>query len=137
MGKRKTKGLTLIELMMVVLIVGILFALAIPRFLKATSGTRKKESWRIMKQIYILETSYYMEHGVYCPSRGPNDIPLLGYKEPSSLMRYDYTVEPGVSGDFRTMYIVATEIEDADIDGIFNERVLMNEDGRFMGDYRD
>ncbi len=135
---KKRDGFTLIELMIVILIIGIIATLAIPRFMRATAKARKKEVFGIMRQIYILETSYYMAEGEYAPSTGPNQIPIIGFREPSYKRRYDYTVRAGASGNIaNSMHIVATEIRDADLDGILNEVIIMDEEGLYLGDYED
>ncbi len=62
---RKSKGFTLIELMIVVVIIGILAALAIPRFMKATTKSKQSEAKQILKQIYVMERAYRQEKDVY------------------------------------------------------------------------
>lgn len=51
-------GFTLIELMIVVVIIGILAAMAIPRFMSATVRTKQSEAKLILKQIYVNERTY-------------------------------------------------------------------------------
>ena len=55
---RSRKGFTLIELMIVVVIIGILAALAIPRFMQATTRSKQSEAKLILKQIYVNERAY-------------------------------------------------------------------------------
>jgi type IV pilus assembly protein PilA len=64
---RSQKGFTLIELMIVVVIIGILAALAIPRFMRATTKSKQSEAKQILKQIYVMERAYRQEHDVYWP----------------------------------------------------------------------
>ena len=54
----ENRGFTLIELMIVVVIIGILAALAIPRFMQATTKTKQSEARLILKQIYVNERTY-------------------------------------------------------------------------------
>lgn len=62
---RSQKGFTLIELMIVVVIIGILAALAIPRFMRATTKAKQSEAKSILKQIYVMEHAYRQEKDVY------------------------------------------------------------------------
>jgi type II secretion system protein G len=62
---RNSKGFTLIELMIVVVIIGILAALAIPRFTQASARAKEKEADGILKQIYTLQNAYYANNGTY------------------------------------------------------------------------
>jgi len=59
------KGFTLIELMIVVVIIGILASLAIPRFSSSSVKTKQSEAKGNLKEIYTMQRAYYMEHEVY------------------------------------------------------------------------
>lgn len=59
------KGFTLIELMIVVVIIGILAALAIPRFMQATTKSKQSEAKQILKQIYTMQRAFRQENGNY------------------------------------------------------------------------
>jgi prepilin-type N-terminal cleavage/methylation domain-containing protein len=62
---RTQKGFTLIELMIVVVIIGILAALAIPRFMRATTKSKQSEAKQILKQIYVMQHAYRQEKDTY------------------------------------------------------------------------
>ena len=127
------KGFTLIELMIVVVIIGILAALAIPRFMQTTGKAKKSEAKTVLKQIYQLERAYFQEHDAYVA--GANTAALvassLSFDDPGADARYDYsTVVAGA-----TFTGTATELADADGDGTANETLTMDQDGVEGGDW--
>ncbi|HJX14502.1 MAG TPA: prepilin-type N-terminal cleavage/methylation domain-containing protein [Candidatus Deferrimicrobiaceae bacterium] len=65
---RKNKGFTLIELMIVVAIIAILAAIAIPNFLSFVSKTRRSEVKTNLEGIYKAEISYFGEKNTFSNS---------------------------------------------------------------------
>jgi len=89
---RNTKGFTLIELMIVVVIIGILAALAIPRFSQASARAKEKEADGILKQIYTLQMSYFANSGAYATTYA--QLQTVGYEAPGALRHYTAPAAP-------------------------------------------
>ena len=67
-ASRNRQGFTLIELMIVVVIIGILAAVAIPKFNQVTASAKESEAASILKQIYTLQERYKQRHDVFATS---------------------------------------------------------------------
>ena len=61
MLKKKKGGFTLVELMVVIVIIGILAALAIPKFMNASIKAKVAEGPLVLKECETLSTAYYTE----------------------------------------------------------------------------
>jgi len=62
---KNEKGFTLIELMIVVAIIGILAAVAIPNFLRYQAKSMQSEARVLLSGIYTSETAYFAENNTY------------------------------------------------------------------------
>lgn len=67
---RKNRGFTLVEIMIVVLIIGILLAIAVPNFIKARESSRGKTCVANLKQIESAKEQWAMEN-----KKGAADTP--------------------------------------------------------------
>ena len=87
---RNKKGFTLIELMIVVAIIGILAAIAIPNFLKFQAKSKQSEAKTNLKAVYTAETSYFGENNTYSSFGNVN-------WEPVGSSRYMFSVDGGAT----------------------------------------
>jgi prepilin-type N-terminal cleavage/methylation domain-containing protein len=62
MLKKKAKGFTLIEIMIVVLIIGILLAIAVPNFMHARETSRAKACVANLKQVDAAKEQWAMDN---------------------------------------------------------------------------
>jgi len=62
---KNKKGFTLIELMIVVAIIGILAAIAIPNFMSYQCKARQSEAKTALGTVRTLQEAYYAEYGGY------------------------------------------------------------------------
>ena len=94
---RTRKGFTLIELMIVVVIIGILAALAIPRFMAASTKSKQSEAKQLLKQIYVMQQAYRQEYdtywgnGIIADRNNPDNFARIGVQIMTSA-RYTYSL---------------------------------------------
>ncbi len=101
--KKIAKGFTLIELMIVVAIIGILAAIAIPNFVKFQCRSKQSEAKGNLKALYVAQESYRAEFDTYVAAcaagctAATNDI---GFQAKGQKIRYSYDTT-GTSTSFR------------------------------------
>ncbi len=85
------KGFTLVELMIVVAIIGILAAIAIPNFLKYQSKAKQGEAKVNLKGIYTAELSFMAESDSYA------SFTAVGFDIQAANPRYTYSIGLGAT----------------------------------------
>lgn len=136
------KGFTLIEVMIVVVIVGLLTALAYPRFKKATTTTKFKEAESILKKIFQASQSFYEEYGLYPPVHDFNNATIretsnvwtnvhgLHAHKPTAEPRFTYRI---TVGGYDRLEIVADPRNSWDQSIRIYEPVRIRHDGVIIG----
>jgi type IV pilus assembly protein PilA len=83
---KNEKGFTLIELMIVVAIIGILAAIAIPNFMSYQCKAKQSEAKSALGQIRVMQEAYRAEHDTY----GSN-LTSIGFSMPGDA-KYSYSI---------------------------------------------
>ncbi len=122
---RQEDGWSMTELMVVLVIIGILTLIALPRFMNMTTKAKTSEAKTMLRTVHALMQSYYFEHDQYT-----SDLLLAGFEQALTVdnggnARYAMTVE---SADGAQFVALATAVVDFDKDGAFNVWEV-NQDG--------
>jgi prepilin-type N-terminal cleavage/methylation domain-containing protein len=95
----RNAGFTLIELMIVAAVVGVLAAVAIPKFLSASEKAKASEFPTLLSAMYTGQMAYQTEHGYFV-----TDFQLLrdsaGIDVPSSSRWFGYALPAATTTSF-------------------------------------
>ncbi len=113
----KQNGFSLTEILVVIVIIGILVLLAMPRFSAVITRAKTTEAKTMLKHLHTLEEAYYYENDTYS-----DDLNRLGFESAALITeggeaRYRMEV---VSADVNNYRARATAVIDFDRDGQFN-----------------
>jgi prepilin-type N-terminal cleavage/methylation domain-containing protein len=120
---KKENGFTLVELMIVVVIIGILASIAIPKFATIITRAKVTEAKTILKQIVDMEKTYYSMFDNYeAIAFGASSV-NIGYSAPNPAegprFQYNFVIN-GTAADnppFTGSLATAQEIVDVNGDG--------------------
>ncbi len=96
---KRDAGFTLIELVVVLAIIGILVAAAIPLYLGSRMKAYKSEADHVLEEVKSLEWGYYEEHNAFATA-----LSTLGFVAPASV-NWSFS-DPTATGTDVTMLAV-------------------------------
>lgn len=132
-NKKNLSAFTLSELLVVLVIVGILIAIAIPSFMPLISKTRSLEARKQLKHVHSLQKIYFYEYSSFS-----DDLMRIDFEQTKALDGTDennYFIEM-VNATNTTFLARATATKDFDQDGIFNVWEI-NQDGQLTEVVKD
>ncbi|MGB3465518.1 MAG: type II secretion system protein [Cyclobacteriaceae bacterium] len=133
MKTRNLSAFTLSELLVVLVIVGILIAIAIPSFMPLISKARSLEAKKQLKHVHSLQKVYFYEYSSFS-----DDLMKIDFEQSKSIDGTDennYSIEM-VSATNTTFLARATANKDFDQDGILNVWEI-NQDGQLTETVKD
>ncbi|MFC1538635.1 type IV pilin protein [Candidatus Latescibacterota bacterium] len=122
--RKNEKGFTLVELMIVVVIIGILASIAIPKFTALISKTKVTEAKIMLKQIIDLEKTSYMSTNAYTAFAFGASAPLISYEAETlasaggpARFTYNFVINGTAADNPPFVGSIATAQEDVDVNG--------------------
>lgn len=110
-------GFSLTELMVVIVIIGILALIAIPRFRSVTTRAKMTEAKSMLRQVHVLQEAYYYEYDKYAADLGSIGFEQVRLISEGGTARYEIRVESAGAAEYTA---TATSTVDFDKDGTFN-----------------
>lgn len=119
--RKENGGFTLTELMIVLVIVGVLVLLALPKLMPVVTKAKSTEAKLQLKQVYTLEQSFKFERDRY--STVLADIGFEQAKLVTDGGQARYKIEV-ISADEKSFVAQATSVVDFNGNGVFNVWVV-------------
>ena len=97
--RAKQTGMTLIELMIVVAIIGIIFAVALPNYQDSVQKTRRSDAVEALMKLAVKQENFYSQHGTYTT----DIISTAGLNNESSTSKEGYYILSAEAEEGRTI----------------------------------
>jgi prepilin-type N-terminal cleavage/methylation domain-containing protein len=111
---KSQKGFTLIELMVVIVIIGILSALAVPKMFGTSAKAKAAEAPNVISNWETLQSAYTQEKG------SAGDFAAIGFKDPSGDSKWFKYLDGGANAASTTITAQATkDFGDCKLDDTF------------------
>ena len=117
-------GWSLTELMVVIVIIGVLALIAIPKFMNVVTRAKMTEAKNMLSHVKTLQKSYYYQRDRYA-----GDLEALGFEQSKLVTdggdaRYRVQIEEAGPASY---VVTATAVVDFDKDGTYNVWELTDE----------
>ena len=115
--EHRDSGFSLTELMVVLVIIGVLVLLALPKLLPIVTKAKATEAKLMLKQVFTLEQSYKFEHDHYSST-----LIEIGFEQERLVLeggQARYKIEV-TSADEKSFTATATSTVDFNSNGVFN-----------------
>ncbi len=93
--KQQDKGFTLVELLVVIIIIGILSAIALPSFLNQANKAKQSEARQYVGSMNRAQQAYYLEKGMFADW---TNFGSLGLGVRTQTTNYTYNISGGGQG---------------------------------------
>ncbi len=98
-SSKARKGFTLVELAVVIVIIGVLAAFGVPRFLKSVERSKASEAFAFLSAVRSSQERYLAQYGQYC-----TDISLLDIQYPAPAYFSVGTVSAGSTNQIQNSW---------------------------------
>jgi type IV pilus assembly protein PilE len=113
----KEEGFSLTEILVVIVIIGILVLLAMPKFTSVITRAKTTEAKTMLKHLHTLEEAFYYENDRYSQELEEVGFEQVGLITDGGEARYKIEI---IKADVNEFLARATAVVDFDKDGQFN-----------------